>query len=92
MQAAGRLSFPSPWAQCEGVRSLSHPRGGANGQTGEGKVGAAEPPAWSGRGLRQGGWISLGSLWEDDRVDPAFGFCSGVGCLVPSLADGLGDW
>lgn len=36
----------------------------------EGKVGAAEPPAWSGRGLRVDGLeISLGSPWHDDGLD-----------------------
>lgn len=34
----------------------------------------------------------MGSCWQDNRVDLVFGFCSGVGCLVPSLAEGLVDW
>lgn len=36
----------------------------------EEKVGAAEPPAWRGKGLRVGGLeISLGSSWHADRLD-----------------------
>lgn len=76
----------------EGIRSLSQPRERVDGPTGEGKVGAAEPPAPSGRGLRNAGLgIPLGSHWQDDMVAWVFGFCSGVQGLVPSLAEGLAE-
>lgn len=36
--------------------------------------------------------ISKGNCWQDDGFSLVFGFCWGVGGLVPSPVGGLVDW